>query len=44
MNIKAFAAAAAETFAAAAAGPRMGKHHGSEGRRSPRIAPRKCLT
>ena len=43
MNIKAFAAAAAETFAAAA-GPRMGKHHGSEGRRSPRIAPRKCLT
>ena len=35
MNMKAFAAAA---------GPRMGKHHGSEGRRSPKIAPRKCLT
>ena len=34
----------AEAFAAAAAGPRMGKQHGSEGRRSPRIAPRKCLT
>ena len=32
--------AAAESFAAAAAGPWMGKHHGSEGRRSPKIAPR----
>ena len=31
--------AAAEAFAAAA-GPWMGKHHGSEGRRSPKIAPR----
>ena len=29
-----FPPAAAEAFAAAAAGPRMGKHHGSEGRRS----------
>ena len=29
----------AEAFAAAAAGPRMGKHHGSEERRSPKIAP-----
>ena len=49
-----FLPAAAEAFAAAA-GPRMGKHHGknhlpagkhpaSEGRRSPKIAPRKCLT
>ena len=49
-----FPPAAAEAFAAAA-GPRMGKHHGknhlpagehhaSEGRRSPKIAPRKCLT
>ena len=35
---------AAEAFAAAAAGPRIGKHHGSEGRRSPKIALRKCLT
>ena len=34
----------AEDFAAAAAGPRMGKHHGSEGRRSPKIAPVKCVT
>ena len=33
----------AEAFAAAA-GPRMGKHHGSEERRSPKIAPRTCLT
>ena len=33
-----------EAFAAAAAGPRIGKHHGSEGRRSPKIAFRKCLT
>ena len=50
-----FPPAAAETFAAAAAGLRMGKHHGknhlpaakhhaSAGRRSPKIAPRKCLT
>ena len=39
-----FPPAAAEAFAAAAAGPRMGKHHGSEGRRSPQSAPRKCLT
>ena len=39
-----FRLAAADTFAAAAAGPRMGKHHGSEGRRSPKIAPRKYLT
>ena len=38
-----FPPAAAEAFAAAA-GPRMGKHHGSEGRRSPQIAPRKYLT
>ena len=38
-----FPPAAAEALAAAA-GPRMGKHHGSEGRRSPKIAPRKCLT
>ena len=38
-----FRLAAADTFAAAA-GPRMGKHHGSEGRGSSRIAPRKCLT
>ena len=30
-----FPPAAAEAFAAAAAGPRMGKHHGSEGRRKP---------
>jgi len=29
-----FPIAAAEAFAAAAAGPRMGKHHGSEGRRN----------
>ena len=29
-----FPTAAAEAFAAAAAGPRMGKHHGSEGRRN----------
>ena len=35
---------AAEAFAAAAAGPRIGKHHGSEGRRSPKVALRKCLT
>ena len=34
----------AEAFAAAAAGPRMGKHHGSEERRNPKIAPRTCLT
>ena len=42
-----FPAAAAEAFAAAAgaaaAGLRMGKHRGSEGRRSSKIAPRKCL-
>ena len=38
-----FPPAAAEAFAAAA-GPRMGKHHGSEGRRSTKIAPRKRLT
>ena len=38
-----FPPAAAEAFAAAA-GPRVGKHHGSNGRRSSRIAPRKCLT
>ena len=37
-----FPPAAAE--ASAAAGPRIGKHHGSEERRSPQIAPRKCLT
>ena len=38
-----FPPAAAEAFAAAAAaGPRIGKHH--ERRRSPKIAPRKCLT
>ena len=38
-----FPPAAAEAFAAAAAaGPRIGKHH--EGRRSPKIALRKCLT
>ena len=36
-----FPPAAAEAFAAAAAGPRIGKHHGSEGRRSPKIAPPK---
>ena len=35
---------AAEAFAAAAAGPRIGKHHGSEGRRKPKIEPQKCLT
>ena len=39
-----FPPAAAKAFAAAAAGFRMGKHHGSEGRRNPKIAPRKCLT
>ena len=40
-----FPPAAAEAFAAAAgAGPRMGQHHGSEGRRSPKIALPKCLT
>ena len=39
-----FPPAAAEAFAAAAAGPRIGKHHGSEGRRSPKIEPQKCLT
>ena len=39
-----FPPAPAEAFAAATAGPRMGKHHGSEGRRSSKIAPRKCLT
>ena len=39
-----FPPAAAQAFAAAAAGPRIEKHHGSEGRRSPKIAPRKCLT
>ena len=50
-----FPPAAAETFAAAAAGLRMGKHHGknhlpaakhhaSAGRRRAKIAPRKCLT
>ena len=33
-----FPAAAAQAFAATAAGPRIGKHHGSEGRRSPKIA------
>ena len=38
-----FPPAAAEAFAAAA-GPRIGKHHGSEERRSSKIAPRKCLT
>ena len=38
-----FPPAAAEAFAATA-GPRMGKHQGSEGRRSPKIAPRKYLT
>ena len=38
-----FPPAPAEAFAAAA-GPRIGKHHGSEGRRSPKIAFRKCLT
>ena len=37
-----FPPAPAEAFAAAA-GPRMRKHHGSEGRRSPKIAPRKCM-
>ena len=36
-----FPPAPAEAFAAAA-GPRIGKHH--EGRRSPKIALRKCLT
>ena len=36
----AFPPAAADAFAAAAS-PRMGKHHGSEGRRSPKIAPPK---
>ena len=44
MNFGYFLPAAAEACAAAAAGPRMGKHHGSEGRRNPKIAPRKCLT
>ena len=39
-----FPPASAEAFAAAAAGPQMGKHHDSEGRRSPTMAPRKCLT
>ena len=50
-----FPPATTEAFAAAAAGPRMEKHHGknhlpagkhhtSEGRRSPKIAPRKCLS
>ena len=40
-----FPPAAAQTFAAAAAGSRMAaKHHASEGRRSSKIAPRKCLT
>ena len=40
-----FHPAAAEAFAAAAAaGPRIGKHHGSEGRRKPKIEPQKCLT
>ena len=43
MNFGYFLPAAAEACAAAA-GPRMGKHHGSEGRRNPKIAPRKCLT
>ena len=38
-----FPPASAEAFAAAA-GPQMGKHHDSEGRRSPTMAPRKCLT
>ena len=38
-----FPPAPAEAFAAAAARPRMRKHHGSEGRRSPKIAPRKCM-
>ena len=46
-----FPPATAEAFAAAAgpevwlpfppAGPRIGKHHGGEGRRSPKIAPPK---
>ena len=44
MAVKDGEAPKSEAFAAAAAGPRMGKHHGSEGRRSPKIAPRKCLT
>ena len=49
-----FPPAAAHAPAAAAAGSRInhhgknhlpaGKHHASEGRRSPKIAPRKCLT
>ena len=40
-----FPPAAAEAFAAAAAaGLRMGKHHGSEGRRNLKIAPQKSLT
>ena len=39
-----FPPAAAEAFAAAATGPRIGKHRGSEERRSSKIAPRKCLT
>ena len=38
-----FPPAAAEAFATAAAGPRIGKHHSSQGRRSPKIAPRKCM-
>ena len=38
-----FPPAAAKAFAAAA-GPRMGKHRGSEGGRNPKIASRKCLT
>ena len=29
----------AEDFAAAAAGPRMGKHHGSEGQEAPKLHP-----
>ena len=44
MNFGYFLPAAAEACAAAAAGPRMGKHHGSEGRRKPKIEPQKCLT
>ena len=43
------ASLASETHSAAAAAcskdsPRMGKHHGSEGRRSLKIAPQKSLT
>ena len=38
-----FPPAAAEAFVAAAAGPRMGKHHGSEGRKSIQIATKNSL-